>query len=98
MAIQNRILIVYFKDESRKENVMNSTIKNTNSGIEHLDIIIADIENLIITKNDFIGFIIIALRDIVMNRGRAVIVSPFLAMSPQEDVRWPGTLRQGNYH
>ena len=40
---------------------MNSTIKKTNSGLEHLDIIIADIENLITTKNDFIGFIIIAL-------------------------------------
>jgi len=40
---------------------MNSTIKNKNSGLEHLDIIIADIDSLISNKQDFLAFIIIAL-------------------------------------
>jgi len=40
---------------------MNSTIKKTNSGLEHLDIIIADLDSLISNKQDFIAFIIIAL-------------------------------------
>ena len=40
---------------------MTTTIKRTNSGLEHLDIIIADVEKLVVNKNDFIGFIIIAL-------------------------------------
>ena len=33
----------------------------TNSALEHLDIIIADVQNLIDNKQDFIGFLIIAL-------------------------------------
>ncbi len=40
---------------------MKSTIKKTNSGLDHLDIIIADIDGLISNKQDFIAFIIIAL-------------------------------------
>ena len=40
---------------------MNSTIIKTNSGLEQLDIIIADIESLISYKQDFIAFLIIAL-------------------------------------
>ncbi|QNA42944.1 hypothetical protein [Lacibacter sediminis] len=40
---------------------MNSIIKKTNSGLDHLDIIIADIDGLISNKQDFIAFILIAL-------------------------------------
>lgn len=40
---------------------MTSDIKKITSGFEHLDTIVADIQTLIDTKNDFIGFIIIVL-------------------------------------
>lgn len=42
-------------------SIMNTKIKKENSGLQHLDIIIADIENLVTAKSDFIGFVIIAL-------------------------------------
>jgi len=40
---------------------MSTTVKETNSGLDHLDIIIADIDSLITNKHDFVAFIIIAL-------------------------------------
>lgn len=40
---------------------MNPTIIKTNSGLEHLDTIISNIQSLIDNKQDFIGFVVIAL-------------------------------------